>query len=137
MSSEDTNAKGKKRKTSPEKVKRGYNHVARKLLLAGGVQRISSKEGHIAVVRRAIRRHVRTIMNRARQHADSEKCGTLGYLHTRKALEDLCDRRVYLCMTRRESEMVKQAAKRRNDMAARSENKKAAAPVAAPSANDT
>ena len=93
-----TNAKGKKRKTSPEKVKRGYNHVARKLLLAGGVQRISSKEGHIAVVRRAIRRHVRTIMNRARQHADSEKCGTLGYLHTRKALEDLCDRRVYLCM---------------------------------------
>ena len=33
--------------------------------------------------------------------------------------------------------MVKQAAKRRNDMAARGENKKAAAPSAAPSANDT
>ncbi len=127
---ESSNAKGKTKQK--KRVGFDHDHVARRLLIAGGIPRISRKEGHIQVVNRYIRYSIRKLTARARRHAAAEDCGTLAYLHMRKALEELGCRRLHLCMTKRESQMVEKAAERRAKAAKRAEAKRAAAESVAP-----
>ncbi len=131
--SSDGNAKDKPGSDKKKGKKKGRvgslwsDYVAHRLLVAGGMPRISEKQGHVRVVNRYIHRMVGTVTARARRHAAAENCGTLAYIHVRKALEELGCRRLHLCMTRRESEMVEKAAQRRAKTAERTAAKREAA----------